>query len=323
MTQPEEAVGGATDDTVIAAEPTIEDRFAAIADDEPRDEEAPEAPAEDAPEAEEPELEVEDEDLPPIKPPVSWTAEEQEEFNSLPRALQETLTRREAEREKFVQSKAQEAKRIELTTQQQLVQQVSQAQEHYMQTLQSVLPELPEKPPAHLMAQDPHTYAAMMENYENAAAWHTHAAEQAQAIQQQQAAAYQQLQQLEDAHTHAVLSEQFPEFLDAEKGPELKQQLRSTALALGYSDDHLQRLNAHEILAAKKASEWKAKADKFDTLMAKQMDKVRQAKALPRVSKPGAAQPKGAVANERYQADRAAMRAGNKDAAIRVFSKFV
>jgi hypothetical protein len=320
MTQPEEAVGGSSD-TVVAAEPTIEDRFAAISDEPEQEDEAP-APE---PEPDEPEVEaeIEEDDLPPIKPPVSWTAEELEEFKQLPRNLQETLTRREAEREKFVQSKALEAKTVQQTAQQQVAQQVMDVQNHYLQTLQSVLPEVPEKPPAHLMAQDPATFAALMENYENAMSWHTLAGQAAQEIQQHQRAAYAQMQQQEDAHTHAVLSEQFPEFLDGEKGPELRQQLRSTAHALGYSDDHLQRLTAVEILAAKRASEWKAKADKFDALMAKQMDKVRAAKTLPSVSRPGAAQPKGAAANQRYQADREAMRAGDPDAGARVFSKFL
>ncbi len=44
MTQPDEAVGGATnDEPVVAAEPTIEDRFAALAD-EPEGEPEGEAP---------------------------------------------------------------------------------------------------------------------------------------------------------------------------------------------------------------------------------------------------------------------------------------
>ncbi len=37
-----------------------------------------------------------------IDPPASWKAEEKEFFKSLPREAQETLARREAEREKFV-----------------------------------------------------------------------------------------------------------------------------------------------------------------------------------------------------------------------------
>jgi hypothetical protein len=44
---------------------------------------------------------------------------------------------------------------------------------------------------------------------------------------------------------------------------------------------------------------------------------------MPRVSKPGVAQGKGAVANQRYTADRQAMKSGDQDAAARVFSRFL
>lgn len=324
MTQPEQAVGGASD-TVVAAEPTIEDRFAVLADQEPEEEEPEEGPVEDQPEIlpEEDEPEVEADDVPPIKPPASWNTEEQEEFKQLPRALQETLTRRESERERFVQSKSQEAKQAGLAAQQQLVEQVTQAQGHYLQTLQSVLPELPEKPPAHLMATDPALYAQLMENHENALAWHVHAQEQAQSIQQQQQAARQQLLQHELQATQERLQSDFPEYLDPAQGPELRTKLGSTALALGYSQDQLAQVNAQDILAIRTATSWKDKADKYDALMAKQMDKVRAAKSLPRVSRPGSSPQKGAVANERYTADRKAMQQGDKDAANRVFSRFL
>jgi hypothetical protein len=63
-------------------------------------------------------------------------------------------------------------------------------------------------------------------------------------------------------------------------------------------------------------------AAKYDKLMAQKMDRVRSAKDLPRVSRPGAAQPRGAAEGQRYQADRQAMRNGDKDAQ-RVFAKFL
>jgi len=53
------------------------------------------------------------------------------------------------------------------------------------------------------------------------------------------------------------------------------------------------------------------------------MEKVREAKNMPRVSKPGTAQAPGAAANQRYTADREAMRRGDKDAASRVFGRFL
>jgi hypothetical protein len=67
----------------------------------------------------------------------------------------------------------------------------------------------------------------------------------------------------------------------------------------------------------------KAKADKFDKLMAKQMEKVRANKGkLPPVSKPGVAKAPGAARQARYAEDRQAMRNGDKDATQRVVDSF-
>ncbi len=325
MTQPTEAVGG-SNDTVVAAEPTLEDRFAAFGDDQQEEEElAPEAEEEgDLPivaEEGEPETEGEAED-PPIAAPVSWTAEEKEEFKNLPRALQETLTRREAEREKFVQSKAQEAAKTRLTVEQQAAEWRTAKLQADAKLLQEMLPAIPEKPSPRLQLEDAYAYADQMETYEWAVAQHNAIVQRYDQIQGEIGQTQDAIKQQAAAIDAQTLKDQFPDFLDAEKGPELKKNLASTALALGYSDDQLAKVDASDILALKQASEWKAKAEKFDTLMAKQMQNVRAAKALPKVSRPGAPVGKGLVANQRYEADRQAMRQGDKNAAMRVFDRF-
>lgn len=325
MTQPEEAVGGATnDEPVVAAEPTLEDRFAAFSEEPQEEPETAEEPVEGETAAEEPETEAEaEDDLPPIKPPVSWTAEEQEEFKTLPRALQETLTRREAEREKFVQSKAQEAKQTRHIVEQQAADWRTAKLEADARLLAEMLPQVPERPSYQLQAEDPYSFAQQMDWYESAVAQRNAIAQRYEQIQaeigQVQQTKLAQSQQL----SHELLQENFPEFFDAAKGPELKNQLTATALALGYSQDQLNDVDGRDILAMRTATEWKTKADKYDALMAKQMEKVREAKTLPRVSRPGTAPAKGALANERYSADRQAMREGNKDAAARVFGRFI
>lgn len=326
MTQPQEAVGGATDEPIIAAEPTLEDRFAAFSDHE--DEEAPQdaapedAPANDDTLPEADEIEVTDDDLQPITPPVSWTAEEKAEFAELPRALQETLTRRESEREKFVQTKAQEVKQATQKAEQTAAERIAQVQNASLETMKALLPEIPARPSASLMAQNPAQYAYQLESYENAIAQHQYVQQVAQQVQAHQSAAEQAAAEAEAKENEALLREQFPEYF-GEQGPELEKQLRSTALALGYTEDQLNYVNAQDVLAMREVSVLKAKADKYDTLMAKQMERVRDAKKLPKVSRPGVAVGKGAVANERYQADRQAMQQGDKDAASRVFAKFL
>lgn len=327
MTQPSEAVGG-SGEPIIAAEPTVEERFAALdkQDEEEDGGDEGELPPLEA-ETDEPELEAEDDgeeaDEPPIAAPVSWTAEEKEEFKNLPRSMQETLTRRETERERFVQSKSQEAAQNRLIVAQQAAAQVQQAQQQNLQILQAMLPEIPNEPSAYLQAQDPYAYANALEARKLAIAQHEYVQQVAQMAAQTRAEDEQAITAEQARLSHEMLATQFPEYLDQEKGPELRKSLQSTALALGYTMDQLAHSDAQDVLAIRKANDWKVKAEKYDALMSRQMQGVRNAKTLPKVSRPGVPQGKGVVANQRYQADRKAMMGGDKDAAARVFSKFI
>lgn len=328
MTQPQEAVGGANDEPIIAAEPTLEDRFAAISEQE---EEKPEEGAEQ-PEGAEPELteedvieaEAEDEkDLQPIQPPVSWTGENKEKFAQLPRDVQEYIAQRETEREKFVQTKAQEAKQVETRVQAQAREALSGLQTHYTQQLNSLLVQVPAKPSYQLQAEDPYAFAEQMDAHELAAAHNQWIEQRVGVVRYQEQQAQQAHRQRAAQEMQAVLSTEFPEFLDPVKGTELRQKLGSTASELGYSAEQIADADHHDILAMKKAHEWREDSLKYRALMAKKMEKVRQAKDMPRVSRPGTAQGPGVAANQRYTADRQAMRQGDKDAAARVFGKFL
>lgn len=324
MTQEETPVGGATDEPIIAAEPTLEDRFAAAGEPE----ESEEAPAENA-EEEAPELteedvaeEGEEDEAPPIAPPVSWTKENKEKFSELPRELQEYVAERETEREKFVQTKAQETKQVEARVHAQVSEQFKSVAQTFAQQLGALRVPVPQKPSHQLQAEDPYTYAEQMDAYERAAA-HNHWIEQnlgavSAQIRQAQAADHQRDQVI----TLTVLQNEFPEYLDAEKGPEIRHRLGSTAQMLGYTAEQISAADHLDIKAMKTATDWREKAEKYDRLMSKKMEKVREAKNMPKVSRPGTAQGKGAVANQRYSADRDAMKRGDKDAAIRVFSRF-
>lgn len=326
MTQPNEAVGGATDnDTVIAAEPTIEDRFAAFAEPE-KEEEAEEAqPVETSTEGE-PELEaieVEADDIAPIQPPVSWPDEDKAAFADLPRALQERVTAREAEREKFVQSKSREAAQARLVAEREASERVQSVQQAQIAQLVSLLPEVPQEPSAHLLASDPVAYADQMDYVRQMRAYRAELENNIYGIAQAQQQETEKQQQASMQASIELLQSEFPEFLEADKAPELQKAIRSTGLALGYSEDQLKAVDGQDILAIRTAMQWKEKAERFDALMAKQMEKVRQAKKLPAVTRPGAAPAKGAIANQRYTADRQAMRQGDTDAALRVFNKFL
>ena len=324
MTQPETAVGGSDTDTVVAVEPTIEERLSAISE-EPDDEEEPLAgePSDEELLAAEDDIEDEPDEGPAIDPPVSWDAEAKERFAKLPREDQEYLAKREAERERFVQSKAQEAARARQDVQAQAVQELTAINNQRLAQIGAMLPPIPDEPSEYLRAENPYQFAAEMENRKAIIAQHEYAAALANEVVQQQQAAEQALNLQKQQTNAALLQEHYPEFLDPGKRTELQAKLRSTALALGYSDSQLAHTDAVDILAIKTASEWKAKADKLDTLMAKQMARVREGKAAPKISRPGSPTGKGVQAGQRYAADRKAMQTGDKDATIRVFKNFL
>ena len=82
--------------------------------------------------------------LPPIDAPSSFTSEEKEAFKNLPRNLQETLARRQSERERATSKAMQEAaeKRKAADADREAAQKVSQ---HYLQQLQTYIPVLQQK----------------------------------------------------------------------------------------------------------------------------------------------------------------------------------
>ncbi|MEY2633976.1 MAG: hypothetical protein RIR00_2630 [Pseudomonadota bacterium] len=325
MTQPVEAVGGATNDPVIAAEPTIEDRFASFVSDEPKEDEPQgEDPhtvvAEDAPEEASAEEAPEE---PAVAPPTSWSDEDKAIFGQLPPDAQKVIARRESERDKFLQTKSQEVRQVAQQAQQLAVTELGKLNATYAQQLAALVPHVPEEPSAHLLATDPQAYAYMLEAHKQASAQRNAIVGQLQGIAQQQAMLDQQMTAQQQQAVREHLAETFPEFLDPTQGPDLQKTLGATAQALGYSQEQIAAADARDILAMKQAHEWRTKADKYDAMMAKQMEGVRAAKTLPSVSRPGAAQPRGAAANQRYTEDRKAMRSGDKDATARVFSRFI
>jgi hypothetical protein len=247
---------------------------------------APELEADDVPDEEEEAAE------PAIAPPVSWSAEEKERFKALPREVQETLARRESERERFVQSKAEEAAAMRARAHQEALAEIGRLSQEHAEQFRFVLPHSPERPSYQLQVDDPIAFAEQMDAHERALAQHDFVQQQIGQARQQAAQVEQMLRAQAQQAFHQVLSRDYPEFLDPSTGPKLREQLGSIALELGFPVENLADVDASDVLAMRKASEWKAKADKYDALMSQKMEKVREAKSLPRLSRPGSAQPR-------------------------------
>lgn len=252
--------------------------------------------------AEQPELEPEPE-LEPVKPPVSWSKEDIELFNKLPREQQEVIARREGERDKFVREAGRKAKETEVAVSNQAREVIAQQAELHSIALQTYAQQLVASPPDQslLYTGDPNdvlTYQRQDAAYRVSAS-QQHQLQQAIAESQRQALlAREQAQSFTLQAESERLREQLPEWFDPSEGQKLRENLQTVATELGYTPELMSQANAGDILALKTASEWKAKASKYDALMKARMTTVRSAKDRPQMARPGIAPTKSARAAE-------------------------
>ncbi len=255
--------------------------------------------------------------------PVSWTADKRQRFAELPRDLQEYVAARESDRESFVQAKAQEAAQIRSQVEREALSHIAQIQSDAAEQLAHYAAQFEvAEPDVQMIKQDPEAYAHQLKKYREFAAQREQAQLQSEKAKAEAAKAEQALRSHEAEEFRAILNHQFPEFLDPSNA-KLREELGSIAQELGYPAEQLAHANANDILAMKRASDWRAKAHKYDNLLAKKMEKVGETGKLPKVSRPGVAQARGAADSARFAADRQAMKTGDRDAAIRTFSRFI
>lgn len=314
MTQPNTAVGSEANPSADArtdALNTFEDMAGEFFPEEEEDEptaEGEEAPEEGEPEAEETEDEAEADDLPPIEPPVSLSAEEKEAFKNLPREAQEFTARRIGELEKGFQTKAQEAARARQEAEQAAIEQLTAYQRNMAQQYEQLASQvLPKRPDPQMLQYDPQGFYAQQAAYEGAVAQQRELQQQSQEYARQAQAYEAHLEQQQLAQEHRAIVEQFPEYADPTTGPKLQAELSAVAREMGYPPELIGQARAQDILAMRKAAEWKAKAEQLDKLNSQKMQKVRAAKGLPKVATPGVSQ--GAKAVSQARADQAWARA--------------
>jgi hypothetical protein len=329
MTQPNEAVGG-DDQHVVETELTPEERLNAAFDD-PDNHKEEEEPAEEPGEQPVEEAEIDEEDiepgLPAIDPPNSLTAEEKEQFKSLPREAQEFTARRIGDLEKGFNAKAREAaqaKQAAETEALRVVEQVkAQAAEHLQRYAQQFEMNVQEPDIALAMSDSPADRALYIQQdraYKHMLAQRDNAQRDAQKAQAEQDQIRQQREALEAQRFQEQLEAEMPEIFEPESGQKLVKELNATAELLGFDPNQISDVAA--IKALKLTSEWKSDSDKYRALMKKQMQRVRSGKVPPPISRPGVAQGANVQRRQAYQADREAMKQGDKDATARVLDSF-
>ena len=220
---------------------------------------------------------------PAIERPKSWKADAEEEWSALPRNIQERIAERETERERFVNTKAQEAAQTENRVRQMAEQELAQFSEQQAMQYQMLAKQFfPQQPDRNLLftgnPQDQLKYQQQQALYEDGLA-------QQQQLQQAAAEHAQRAQRIRDDQDNAArqqdaerLRAEMPEWFDEAKQADLQSNLTATAKALGYPDELLPEANASDLLALRTAHEWKDKAAKWDAYQKAKMQPVRAAK---------------------------------------------
>lgn len=296
MAQPEMAAGDAvTDSTSANPEDLLVDEIESfLGEEEEEEEDVAAEEGEEAPEEEGETEEGEEEEGPPaIDPPVSWSKEDKELFAALPPEAQAVVARREAERDKFVNQKAQEAAQTRQAVEQEARQALSQLHQGQVEKLQALAAMvMPQEPDQRLLYTG--NQGDVLAYHRQEAAYRSAAAQQQQLqqhIEQSRAASQRVEEEALNAEARAdaqFLQQQLPEWFDPSEGPKLRQELQSIGAELGYSPEQMAQARSVDVLGLRKAAEWKAKADKLDALNRSKMEAVRSAKGLPKVAKPGA-----------------------------------
>lgn len=276
-----------------------------LAGEEPEEEETP--PDEDGEEPEdesdgdEPEEEDEgeedeaDEPSEAIKPPVSLNKEQRAAFEQLPPELQKVWAETEAQRNEQVRAKTTEAAEATRNATNVAQAQLAAIQQQYAAELEVYAQAFqPVKPDYSLLATDPAAYAQQTALYEQMSAQYDALMQQVGQARGQAQQVQQQVAQQTIEAEQALLKSQWPDILDPAKQADLWNNIVEVGQDLGFSPENLSNSSASEMLALKKAADWRAKAAKWDAFQSSKMTKVRAAKSLPRVATPGTASPRSA-----------------------------
>lgn len=270
-----------SDDDALAA---LEDYLA----DEGEDEESDEPEEGDEPDTGDGEQDDEaDEPETAIEAPVSLNAEEKAVFAQLPEEAQRAWAASETRRNAQVQEATTKAANAQRSADAQAAEATSKAKAVFATQLAEFASHLAPTPPDPALAREyPGEYIAQKAQYDAAKAQHDALVQQVTALGDEASTEIDQaFIQQRDRELLAI-----PEVANEETRDAYFGRAFEAAEALGYDRAILLRDgNATDFKALVAAQGWKDKASKYDALMAKQMQRVRDAKT----AKPGAAQPTG------------------------------
>lgn len=241
--------------------------------------------------------------LPPIEPPRSWTKEEKDRFQSLPRETQEYLANREQEREREIRRSQNEAAE-KLKGMSAKEQQLEAARQQYEAALPALLQSVQQAMAGEFA--DVRTMADVekmaAEDWPRYVRW--------DAAQKKVAAIQQEVRATHERQAHEATAkfadfakreddlflERAPEFADKDKAAKLQDAAIGILKDLGFAEDELGKLwNGQDRLSLRDHRVQLLIRDGIKYREAQEAAKKAIAKPLPPVQRPGVAQPKGAA----------------------------
>lgn len=228
-------------------------------------------------------------EVPAIAAPISLNAEEKAKFAQLPPEAQQVILAVETRRNAQVQEATTKASEAQRTADARAAQADAEAKSIYGQQLEQFVSAFKPEPPDYSLAQtDPATYIAHKAAYDAQNAQYEELVQQVRGVKSEA-----------DQEAQAVFIQQrdrelltIPEIANPETRKDYLDRAMGMASELGFDQAELaQGATARDIKALSQIADWKAKAERLDKAMSKQMQKVRAGK--PRALRPNAAQPEG------------------------------
>jgi hypothetical protein len=289
-------------------QPRVNGRFAAF---EGQPNSAPEG-ADAGPEAVPSETEQDDpvEELPPIDPPRSWSKEDKELFNSLPRETQERVAERERSRESdFLKRQHESTERTRALEAKEKA--ADEARTQYEQAAQNALHVLQQQQASEfadiktqadvqkLATEDPFRFVQWQARQQLI----SHQISEVQNLQTQREQERSQKFQSWSKEQDSAFEKMFPEFTDKEKAPALRSQVASYLTEqVGVPEEHLSRLWNTDMFRDAMWQRVIYDASRFHSAQQKAKSAVQAPK--PQVQRPGTAPPKGQIFQESIDAAR-------------------
>ena len=193
----------------------------------------------------------------------------------------------------------------ELNATQQERQRYSSQLEQFTKDADSKLDEFKSVDWTKLKEDDPMEYALKRDQYRELQESKRMVEEEQQNLADKQQTEMQQKWQEELTRQQEIMAQRLPEFVDPDKGPKLKQAIKTFAMNKGFTEQEVNSLiDARSVDVLHKAM-------LYENLLDAKISK-KKAKVVPKVTKPGAGTTKGEVNSEKVKQQRARLRRTGK-----------